>query len=390
MRQKISGAEKAQTERSVTHMAEKKRQANFELLRILAMFMVVIMHFLAASGVVTEGRPRDGLYLFGILTESLCICAVNVYVLLSGYFLSTAAFSLKRVVRLIAQTLFYTVLIPVLLVAAGQLDLKSALNIYSIWPNVFPIQSGHYWFVTAYVVMSLFAPCLNAALEKLSQKDMGRMLAALLLFFCIGKTLSPLQFATDKYGYDFGWFLVLYLMGGYIRRYGVGFFDNKRKSAGLYLASAGVIAMAELVFHVLAEKIEGLVYYSSVPFHYNFLFCLTGALGLFFLFYHLKIKEGKMADGIRFVSPAVLGVYLIHEHWQVKPLWFSWLNGLFSGIGLGVALDQNGMAQMGVLFYGIVMLLQVFALFGVCILIDRARGFLFEKAQARFQKQRTV
>ena len=257
-------------------MAGKKRQANFELLRILAMFMVVIMHFLARSSVMQESR-RDSLYVFGTVTESLCICAVNVYVLISGYFLSAADVSWKRVIRLIAQTLFYTLLIPVVLVLAGQMELGSAVGIYQIWPAVFPVQSGQYWFVSAYVVMSIFSPCLNAALEKLDQKKTKQMLAALLLFFCVGKTLSILQFSTDKYGYDFGWFMVLYLIGGYIRRYGVGFFTNKKRSAAVYLVSAGVIACAELVLNLLAEKIEGLRYYSSVPYHKNFfiIFCFV-------------------------------------------------------------------------------------------------------------------
>ena len=368
-------------------MAGKKRQANFELLRILAMFMVVIMHFLARSSVMQESR-RDSLYVFGTVTESLCICAVNVYVLISGYFLSAADVSWKRVIRLIAQTLFYTLLIPVVLVLAGQMELGSAVGIYQIWPAVFPVQSGQYWFVSAYVVMSIFSPCLNAALEKLDQKKTKQMLAALLLFFCVGKTLSILQFSTDKYGYDFGWFMVLYLIGGYIRRYGVGFFTNKKRSAAVYLVSAGVIACAELVLNLLAEKIEGLRYYSSVPYHYNFLFCLTGALGLFFLFYHMNIKEGRMAEIIRLVSPAVLGVYLIHEHWQVKDLWFGWVNGLFSKIGLGVPMSNGVLTQMAVVPYAFVMLLEVLTVFVICIVIDKLRNLLFVKIEAALSGRR--
>ena len=307
---------------------------------------------------------------------------------MSGYFLSAAEFSWKRAIRLIAQTLFYTILIPMILVLTGQLTPGDAANIYSIWPDVFPIQAGHYWFVTAYVVMTCFAPCLNAAIQKLEQKKLKQMLFALLLFFCIGKTISPLQFATDKYGYDFGWFMVLYLIGGYIRRYGAGFFANKKKSAGVYLISAGVIAAAELIMNALALKIEGLRYYSSVPYHYNFLFCLTGALGLFFLFYHMNMKEGKLAEIVRSASPAVLGVYLIHEHWQIKPLWFGWLNGLFSKAGLGVNMGTDMAAQMAVIPYAFVMLLQAAVLFTACILIDKCRKMLFDKAEAFIASRR--
>ena len=38
-----------------------------------------------------------------------------------------------------------------------------AFQIYHIWQCLFPVEAGHYWFVTAYVVMYLFSPVLNAA-----------------------------------------------------------------------------------------------------------------------------------------------------------------------------------------------------------------------------------
>lgn len=40
-------------------MAEKKRAANYELLRAAAMLMVVVMHFLSHSGSLPEAGNRD-------------------------------------------------------------------------------------------------------------------------------------------------------------------------------------------------------------------------------------------------------------------------------------------------------------------------------------------
>lgn len=376
-------------------MGKAKRQANFELLRIVAMYMVVIMHYLANSiETVPTGGSVQGMDVVYALLESLCIVAVNVYVLISGYFLSESAFSWKRVIRVIAQTLFYTVLIPPVLALFGALSFSEVFNIYHIWNSIFPVQSGHYWFVTAYVVLMLFAPALNAAVQKLEQKQLLQVLGGLLLFFCIGKTLSPLQFVTDRYGYDFGWFMVLYLIGGYIRRYGIGFFKNARRGWAVYLGSAAVTAVAELVLTFLCKKGVSLTYYWSVPFHYNFLFCLTGALGLFFAFSHMHIKEGKAANVIRFVSPAVFGVYLIHEQADVAVRWFGWINGIPQKLGVffitwnsgafgGNFSDffaqqmADGKAVTPILRYLALLVLQTAIVFVVCIAIDKVRGFLF-------------
>lgn len=373
-------------------MGKGKREANFELLRIAAMFMVVVMHYLTNTiAVMPEGKGIQGLGAVYVILESFCIVAVNVYVLLSGYFLSVSVFSWKRVIRVIAQTLFYTVLIPPVLALLGILSFSEVTDIYRIWNSIFPVQSGHYWFVTAYVVMALFSPLLNAALKALDQKRLLQVTAGLLLFFCIGKSISPLQFATDKYGYDFGWFLVLYLIGGYIRRFGAGFFDSMKKSAALYFASCILIAAAELFLTFLYGRYGVLAYYWTVPFHYNFLPCLTGALGLFFTFYHMHIEEGRLSGLIRFASPAVFGVYLIHEQNDVKERWFAWVNALTGKLGevLGIGLGQqmeDGVAVTPVLPYLLILLVQTLVVFVVCIAIDKARGALFARIERRWSR----
>ncbi len=373
-------------------MSGSVRRANMELLRIVAMLMVVVMHYLANSiATVPEGSMRETDVLY-IMLESLCIVAVNVYVLISGYFLSEAAFSWKRPLRVIGQTLFYTVLIPLVLALLSVLPFEEVLDRYHIWNSIFPVQSGHYWFVTAYVVLLLFSPLLNAAVRTLEKRQLLQVLGALLLFFCIGKSLSPLQFATDRYGYDFGWFLVLYLIGAYIRRYGAGRFQSARCGWALYLGSAAATAGAELLLTFLCKRGAGLAYYWSVPFHYNFLCNLTGALGLFFAFLHMDIKEGRAAGAIRLISPAVFGVYLIHGQADVAQRWFGWVNGLTGMLGELCTGSRAGFfwtetAKMPVRRFLLLMAAQVTMVFVACLAIDTARGLLFSGA-ARLLRRR--
>jgi len=307
--------------------AGKKRLANFELLRMLAMLMVVTMHFLSRTGSLPEaGQELTERTAAAILIEAFCIVAVNVYVFISGYFLSESGFSLKRLLRLLCQVLFYTLLIPPVLVLAGILE-PSQINIYYIWQTLFPVESGHYWFVTAYVVMYLFSPVLNAAVRCMTKKQLQITLAGLFCFFSLGKSVSILLFAADRFGYDFGWFICLYLTAAYVRRYGIAFFDRKYAGIGVYLGSCTAVALLTLAALAVCRKTGALEYYVSVPFHYNFLFCLTGALGLFMAFSRLEIRPGKLSAWICRLSPAMLGVYLIHEHMDISARWTGWIIG---------------------------------------------------------------
>ena len=67
----------------------KKREANFELLRIIAMFMIITLHYLYKGGLLTEyveiGKIDEMLYW---LLECICAISVNVFVLITGYFWS--------------------------------------------------------------------------------------------------------------------------------------------------------------------------------------------------------------------------------------------------------------------------------------------------------------
>ena len=52
-------------------MAKEKRMANYELLRILAMIMVVTLHFLSHSDrLIALGVPLDGVRIIGSLLEA--------------------------------------------------------------------------------------------------------------------------------------------------------------------------------------------------------------------------------------------------------------------------------------------------------------------------------
>ena len=176
-----------------------------------------------------------------------------------------------------------------------------------------------------------------------------------MLFFSVFKTCSPLQFSTDRYGYDYGWFLCVYLIGAWIRRYGFSFLKNARRGLALYLACAGLTAAGEILLLFLSKKIGALTYYASVPFHYNFLPCIAGAVGLFAFFAHVRLPEGFLTKTVRFWSPAVFGVYLIHEHVDVSANWCEWTAQL-TGI--------SGPALLIPAFCG-------------CLVIDKLRGALF-------------
>lgn len=66
-------------------MQKEARESNFEILKIVSMLMIVSLHTFQ----VLEKMSLDDLTAWRVLDmfgDSLCICCVNVFVLISGYF----------------------------------------------------------------------------------------------------------------------------------------------------------------------------------------------------------------------------------------------------------------------------------------------------------------
>ncbi len=348
-----------------------KRNAGFELLRILCMLMVLLLHYNTGVGALADaGHVMTPVRIAGGLTESFAIVAVNVYVLISGYFLSQVPFRAKRIVTLWLQTVLYTALIPAVILLAG-----GTVKGDSIWTGItylFPIQTEHYWFVSAYMVLFILSPVLNAAIAHLEQKQLQITIALLLVHFCLIKSISPFQLVMDRMGYDFGWFLCLYLIAGYIRKYGIRL--GKNAALVVYLLSSGVTFLLYLLLHLVSEKTGGLQYFAGVMFHYNFLPCLAGSIGLFCFFKDMELPEGRFADLVRRIGPLTFGVYLIHQQIDLKEKWYLWTQKV-----------TGAATQTQPLLYVLQALLAVLLTFAVCACIDAVRKTIFDKIADRLR-----
>ena len=62
-----------------------KRNYGLDALRMLAMFMIVILHILNQGGILNASGRFTSQYEEGWLLQIASICAVDVYALSSGY-----------------------------------------------------------------------------------------------------------------------------------------------------------------------------------------------------------------------------------------------------------------------------------------------------------------
>lgn len=305
-------------------MKKKARQANIELLRIAAMMMVVVLHYMVKGGAsvsLVENFSAVNIVLWFI--KAMCIVTVNVYLLISGYFLLDAGWKISRPIHLWFQIMFYSLGIPLVCFVLEIGDVKQ-WGLYD-WINVlFPIQMEHYWYITAYMILYFLIPVLGAGVKQLTKKQHQLVILGLLCLFSIPKTILPILIPIDRYGYDFGWFLCLFVITAYIKLHGIPFFDRKSRAWIVYFGAVFGIWGISMVCALLSRKGLPLAYMMDMTYCYNHLLVLIASIALFYAFSYIRIPAGRMADVICKISSYTLGVYLIHENLAVRTKWQFW------------------------------------------------------------------
>ena len=341
-----------------------ERQSNMELLRLVAMMMILVMHMdYGAFGLPTaEDVEQAPMTTFGrIFVEHLCLVAVNVYVLISGWFGIRP--KMKSFVRLILQVATYSIIITGAFLLLGKTSFKIG------YVTDMLIVGKQYWFVVSYLLLYLVSPILNTFVEHSSMREFQCML---LIFFGFQFVYSWI-FGLEEFagGYSALSFMGLYLLARYVKIY-ENEYENENshpdgiasrftlhasrftfsKLFALYLFIAAITAL----FVFLAYGWKGDSFgdaCAGIFAHYNSPFIVVSSLLVLLMFSKLQFQSKV----INYLSSSAFAVYLIHAH---PLLWDEYLN-LFPPI---YAKYPN---LLGVLL----MMLVAVIIFFLCIAIDK-------------------
>lgn len=331
------------------------RERNFEVMRTLAMFFIVIYHCLT-HGVGSEygfsiQHPASIFnFAFSDFLLVFSSISVNLYVMVSGYFLANSRFKVSRIGRTWLNACFYSCIITIVFMS---LSLKP-WSVASLVKSFFPLSTDAYWFVTQYIGLLILSPFLALIIRQLSY----RQYVALLIggaFLCL--SIIP-DFPLGKrfhvaHGNSVWCFAYLFVIAGFIRHH-LG-----KLSTGKLVASIVLVVILTMVCDIYMGYNGSVVHlywlnYNALPF-------ILSVLAFVFI-KQMNIPSSMLWNLMVKAAPYTFGVYLIHDHLLVRDyLWKT------------VSLTSYGQQWM-YLFYVLGLCLLIFVL---CAFADAIKKRLF-------------
>ncbi len=301
-------------------MPISKRNYGVDFLRVVSMLMVIILHILKQGGVLSNLVAFSYRYEVAWFLEIASYCAVNCYAIISGYVAINSKFKYSNIIYIWLQVAFYNVGFTLLL--SG---FYPDIDTVKIIKSFLPVSYRAYWYFTAYFCMYFFTPLINKGLNALTIKQQKAVAVALIGLFSVIPLITGRDvFLTDG-GYSAIWLIVLYILGGIIKK--CDLFKNLKSCLAFLLYFAVIIITWLQKFYVDYHNVNfpekgkmahSLISYTSPTILFAAVFLLVG---------FSKLNMGKvMIKIIKLLAPVSFGVYLIH----VQPfIWRKIMKNLF-------------------------------------------------------------
>ena len=189
------------------------RQSNFELLRIIAMFMILVVHadfWLLGLPTLAEFHAAPAGTWTRILIESASIGCVNIFILISGWF--SIRVSVRGFCSFLFQCAFFLLGFYLLMIIAGQ----EQPGLRQLAPYLCFTKAN--WFIKAYIGLYILAPMLNLFAEKATKRQLALTLLAFYSFQTLYGWTNSAVFVEQ--GYSTFSFIGLYLLARYLKLHG--------------------------------------------------------------------------------------------------------------------------------------------------------------------------
>ena len=318
---------------------KKERQSNFELMRIISMIFIILWHVIVHGKVLENSQNLEIDTLINFI-KHVIIVHVNSFIIVLGFFQFRSKFKLSKVLSLLFQTFFYSIIIFLILFKFGFVN---DINFTLVMNVLIPFSSTDYWFISNYLITYILSDYINIFLKNLSHQKFKKFIILCFILFSIIPFITRMRFINNN-GFNFYHFIFLYILGAYLYMYPPkeSRLLNKISINGYRLLLVFLFIICASYNFFLQEFAVNHYYNNGQVFNhlsnmvliskgsYSSPIVIIQSICYFEFFRTLKINS-KL---INKVSSCVFGIYLFHDNSYLRQIIYKISridNGLFFG-----------------------------------------------------------
>ncbi len=283
------------------------RNYGIDFLRILSMLFVLLLHILQHGGILTNLEKFSLGYNLAWFVEVCAYCAVNCYALISGFIGYNSKQKYSNIINLYFQTAFYAILATSIFYTI----IPDVVGEFAFVKAALPFAFDAYWYFKAYFCMFFFMPFMNKIIEVCDFKLLTKLVSLFVVFFSILPTILRYDIYSTDMGYSVLWISILYIIGGYIKKYELHKKISNFKCVLLYFGAVFVTFGQKVITEYVKFAVSGEVVNEGMFIKYVSPTIVICAVSLLCFFAKVDFKEG-MKKFTTIISPFAFSVYLIH------------------------------------------------------------------------------
>ena len=194
-------------------MGGGQRNSSIEMLRIIAMFMILMSHFIGHNGYDVLKLPLGPERIFfQLVMQSGGAIGVVIFFSISAWFFldkeQTIKSNLKRVWIMERELLFWSLILVTFYLVFDRADLSMKLMVKS----VMPLSMGVWWYATAYAIFLALPPFLAKRLKALGREYHLALAATVLVIWGLTSFIPGMIGIKDGF---FGFIYLFILISAY-------------------------------------------------------------------------------------------------------------------------------------------------------------------------------
>ena len=294
---------------------DRQRDSGIELLKIFAIFVIVINHTVQSLTNEAYNIPNNG-FVIDISRATTNIQCILLQIFRhfgvlgnSVFFICSAWFLLKSKNWNKKKWLFMVIeiwVVSIVIFIITYIILHRNISIGIIISSLFPTTFGNNWYMTCYLLFYPIHPILNSIVNMMNQRQLFRSTLVMVFLYVFMNFINCSWFFSSAI---ILW-ITIYFAIAYMQKYLMSFVDNIRENIILFIIGVigfiGIILITDicgLYSQVLSDKVMRWVNNCNP-------FLLAMSIAMFNIARNIHFKNRF----INYISKLSLLIYIIHEN----------------------------------------------------------------------------